>query len=69
MSEAEREKIKVYVKIQKGFADPGKVLHIRRSLCGLKQAPPENTSGFVQSEFVARLFISDKVVYLHRICR
>jgi hypothetical protein len=71
MSEVEREKRGVYVEIPRGFVEPGKVLRLRKSLYGFKQAPRnfflhlesslENIS-FVQSEFDACLFISDKVI-------
>jgi hypothetical protein len=59
------------VEMPRGFAEPGKVLHLRKSLYGLNQAPQsfvlhlksnlENIR-FIQSKFDACLFISDKVI-------
>jgi hypothetical protein len=39
MSEAEREKIGVYLEMPRGFRDEGKVLRLRKNLYGLTQAP------------------------------
>jgi hypothetical protein len=60
MSKAEREKIRVYLEMSRGFRDEGKVLRLRKSLYGLTQAPRnfflhlkgklENID-FVQSDF------------------
>jgi hypothetical protein len=68
MSEAEREKSRVYVEMPRGFAEPGKVIRFRKSLYGLKQKPRNfflhlksnlENIGFIQSEFDACLFISE----------
>jgi hypothetical protein len=55
----------------RGLSKPGKVLRLRKFLYGLKQSPQKfflhlktnlENIGFVESEFNACLFISDKVI-------
>ena len=39
LSEEEKRKVGVYIEMPRGFKQPGKVLKLKKSLCGLKQAP------------------------------
>jgi hypothetical protein len=73
MSEAEREKSGVYLEMPRGFRDEGKVLRLRNSLYGVKQAPRNfflhlkeklEKIDCVQSDFDPCLFISDQVICL-----
>jgi hypothetical protein len=63
----------VYVEMPRGFAKPGKVLKLKKSLYGLKQSPRNHflnlkgkleALGFVASEADPCLFVSDKVIAL-----
>ena len=67
----ERRRSGVFVEMPKGFSEPGKVLKLKKSLNGLKQAPRNffqhlkgklEKIGFVSSESDPCLFISDKVI-------
>ena len=71
MSLEERKRTGVFVEMPRGFAEPGKVLKLKKSLYGLKQAPRNffqhlkgklEKIGFVSSEADPCLFISEKVI-------
>jgi hypothetical protein len=71
MSLEERNRTGVFVEMPRGFAEPGKVLKVKKSLYGLKQAPRNffqhlkgklERIGFTSSEADPCLFISDKVI-------
>jgi hypothetical protein len=73
LSEEERQRHGVFMEMPRGFAEPGKVLKLKRSLYGLKQAPrdffqhlksKQEKVGFEQSDADQCLFISDKVICL-----
>jgi hypothetical protein len=74
MSEEEKAKSGVYVDMPRGFKQPGKVLKLKRSLYGLRQAPRNffqhlktnlEAIGFKsQVDVDPCLFISDKVICL-----
>jgi hypothetical protein len=70
----EKERSGVYVEMPRGFAKPGKVLKLKKSLYGLKQSP-RNFFHYLKSKLEAIgfeqaldidpcLFISDKVICL-----
>ncbi|CAB9526109.1 expressed unknown protein [Seminavis robusta] len=74
MSEEEKARQGVYVEMPRGFAKDGKVLRLRKSLYGLRQAP-RNFFNFLKNNLEAVgftpatevdpcLFISDKVICL-----
>ena len=63
----------VYVEMPRGFAQPGKVLKLKKSLYGLKQSPRNyfqhlssklNQLGFTSSDADPCLFVSDKCICL-----
>ena len=71
MTQEERRRSGVFVKMPKGFSEHGKVLILTKSLYGLKQAPRNffqhledklEKIGFVSSDSDPCLFISDKVI-------
>jgi hypothetical protein len=73
MSDEERRKSGVFIQGPRGFATPGKVLKLKKSLYGLKQSPRNFYNflkaklefvGFTQSDSDQCLFISEKVVCL-----
>ena len=74
MSPEEKEKVGVFVEMPRGFAQPGMVLRLKKSLYGLRQAPRNHFQncrdsleaiGFKQAINVDPcLFISDKVICL-----
>jgi Reverse transcriptase (RNA-dependent DNA polymerase) len=73
MSAEEKEWSGVYVEKPRGFTQPGKVLKLKRSLNGLKQAPRNfflhlksklEYVGFKQSEHDQCLFIAEAVICL-----
>ena len=74
MSKTEQERQGVHVEMPRGFAQPGHVLKLRKSLCGLKQSPCNffdhlkgklEQAGFQQAHKVNPcLFISNEVICL-----
>jgi len=74
MTPQEQRRQGVCIEMPRGFLNPGKVLKLRKSLCGLKQAPriwfnhlknKLELLGFVQCVDVDQcLFVSEKVVLL-----
>ena len=74
MTPDEQERQGVCVEMPRGFAKPGHVLKLKKSLCGLKQSPRNffhhlkgnlEKAGFTQCHNVDPcLFISDKVICL-----
>ena len=74
MSPEEQAKVGVHMEMPRGFTQKGKVLKLKKSVCGLHQSPRNfflhlksnlEAVGFVQaSEIDSCLFISDKVICL-----
>ena len=74
MTDLEKERSGVHIKMPKGFHDPGCVCKLKKSLCGLRQSPRLwgthlktnlEAIGFEQAvEVDACLFISDTVIIL-----
>ena len=74
MTEAQKKRQGVFVEMPRGFSQPGKVLKLKKRLCGLKQAPRNffqhlkgklEAVGFEQAtEIDPCLFISNKVICL-----
>ena len=71
MNLEERKRTGVFVEMPRGFAEPGKVLKLKKSLYGLEQAPRNffqhlkgklEKIGFTSSEADPCLFISEKVI-------
>jgi len=74
MTPQEQRRQGVFIEMPRGFLNPGKVLKLKKSLCGLKQAPRMwfnhlknklELLGFVQCVDVDQcLFVSEKVILL-----
>ena len=72
LSEEEKRKVGVYIEMPRGFKQPGKVLKLKKSLNGLKQAPRnfflhlkrklESIGLKLNPDIDPCLFVSDKVV-------